>query len=1048
MKITFDHLQDNKVNHVVKGAETAVQNTGKNQGTKNVSGVLFGKAQDQQAYGKQAKSAQDVKDQAGLFSGEDYKNYMAVMSSTMSGEDFSSMIKEGVKPGKTQVGDAVTIMDHIKTVMAKSGVVVSGFNAGGDIPMEKLEAMAGNPAYAQSLANTFKENDVPLTEENVAEAMKQTELATEITGLSDSVKQYLIENDLELSVSDIYKAKFSAQSGGNNGKTGHYFSDDMNGYFGKQAQVTDYEGLNAQIEKIIKEAGLPVDENTKEQAKWLLDKGMLLTGENLEKLHRMEEMKFPMTREEALSHIAQALREGKQAQDADLSRDGIYKQAARIQETVAHVSDRALAQVMSSGEILNIRNLAGAQRQIDLAQASYGAQAIVQESGANVAEASDTTLLHAQRTLEEVRLQMTVSANIMLLKSDYAIDTAPLTELVEALKATEQKMAQTQGLSLPKAEAHDLFTDTMAKTAAIRQMPAAVIPRVMDVAEHLTLQRVYEEGRVLESDYKKAGESYEALMTAPRADLGDRLKDAFSNIDDILQDLDFEQTDDNRRSVRILAYNRMELTKENIVRVRAADADLKFLLDKMTPSATLQMIRDGINPLEETVNHLTDYFAEQENGLTQQAETFSRFLYEMEHSDQISPEERDTYMGIYRLIRQIEKGDGKAIGTIIANGQEMTFANLLSAVRTGQKRGVDQVIDDNFGLLEGVERKGTLISDQINRYYEVKASGLLEMMSPTVMSHHNVTMDTTWEELMEMSQMQEEPQQLQKAFLEEQLVLLRQDIAQEDQVVEMLIANRQPITPDNLHAGEKLMGRRGEMFRKIKEFAEKQDQADADIMQALDQMTEQFTEAAKAREAYEQVQQMVSEQLEDTMLSGEMGYLDIKALSSLSKQLSLAGNLAKEEHYELPAVIDGQLTSVNVHFRHEENSAGKGSVSILAELADGEKVMAELKIQGDFISGYMGCSSREKASRLMEKREDFMQKILSETGKSADINFVYSEEIKRNIYEGGHQAGKQMKTGVRDLGETERQTEEAQGRHTSAKELYRTAKAFIAMLEG
>ena len=1036
MKITFDHLQDNKINNPVKGTETAVHSTGKSQGTKNVSGVLFGKAQEQQAYGKQMKSAQDVKDQAGLFSGEDYKNYMAVMSSAMSGEDFSSMIKEGVKPGKTQVGDAVTIMDHIKTVMAQSGVVVSGFNAGGDIPMEKLEAMAGNPAYAQSLANTFKENDVPLTEENVAEAMKQTALATEITELSDSVKQYLIENDSELSVNEIYKAKFSAQTGKNSGKTGHYFSDDMNGYFGKQAQVADYDGLDAQIEKIIKEAGLPLDENTKEQAKWLLDKGMLLTGKNLEKLHRMEEMKFPMTREDALFHIAQALREGKQAQDADLSRDGIYKQAQAIKDMVDGILPEAVAHVVSEGEVLNIRNLSGAQRSIEAARMDVSFNA-------------EISVVHAQRTLEEVRLQMTVSANIMLLKSDYAIDTAPLTELVEALKAAEQKMAQTQGLSLPKAEENNLFTDTMAKTAAIRQMPAAVIPRVMGAAEHLTLQRVYDEGRVLESAYKKAGESYEALMTAPRADLGDRLKDAFSNIDDILQDLDFELTEDNRRSVRILAYNRMELTKENIVRVRAADADLKFLLDKMTPSATLQMIRDGINPLEETVNYLTDYFAEQENDLTEQAETFSRFLYEMEHSDQISPEERDTYMGIYRLIRQIEKGDGKAIGTIVANGQEMTFANLHSAVRTGQKRGVDQVIDDDFGLLEGVEQKGTRISDQINRYYEAKASELLDIMSPDVMSRHNVTMDTTWEELMEMSRMQEEPQQLQKAFLEEQLMLLRQDIAQEDQVVEMLIANRQPVTPDNLHGGEKLMGRRGEMFRKIKEFTEKQNQADADIMQALSQMTERFTEAAEAQEAYEQVQQIVSEQLEDTMLSGEMGYLDIKALSSLSKQLSLAGNLAKEEHYELPAVIDGQLTSVNVHFRHEgESSASKGSLSILAELADGEKVMAELKVQGDFISGYMGCSNREKATQLMEKREDFIQKILSETGKTADINFVYSEEIKRNIYEGAHQAGKQMKTGVRDLGETERQTEEAQGRHTSAKELYRTAKAFIAMLEG
>ncbi len=1049
MKITFDHLQEHTTNPIGKTAEMSPKSTMADKGvqnTKSISGVLLSKGQEQQAYGKQTKSAQEVKEQAGLLSGEDYKNYMAVMSSTMSGEDFSAMMEEGVKPGKTSVEDVVTIMDHIKTVMARSGVVVSGFNASGDIPMEKLEAMTGNAAYAQSLADAFKENDVPLTEENVAEVMKQTGLATEITGLSDSMKQYLIENDLELSVNEIYMAKFSAQSGkeaGPAGKTGSYFSDDLNGYFGKQAPETNYEGLSVQIEKVIKEAGLSVNEETKAEAKWILEKGMLLTGENMEKLHRMNEMQFPMTKEDVLSHIAQALREGKQAENADLSGHGIYKQAVAIKEAVDHISEKAVEKVVSEGEIFNIRNLTSAQREIDLAQASYSAQTV--ETAA--VGADEAAFVHAKRTMEEVRLQMTVSANVMLLRSDYSIDTTELTELVEQLKAIEQKMNMTQGLTLADEGKNSLYQDTMEKTAAIRQMPAAVIPRVMDVAEHLTLQRVYEEGRVLESTYKKAGESYEALMTAPRADLGDRLKDAFSNIDEILQDLEFEATEDNRRAVRILAYNKMELTKENILQVRATDADLTYLLDKMTPSATLQMIRDGINPLEETVAELTDYFTQQDGDLTSQAETFSRFLYEMEHSDQITPEERETYMGIYRLIRQIEKGDGKAIGTIVNNGQELTFANLLSAVRTGQKRGVNAVIDDDFGMLDGVEAKGTRISDQINHYYERKASQLLDRMSPVVMMQHHVTMDTTWDELMDMSQ--ETPEQMNKMYREEQLQLLRQDISADNETVEMLLANGQPITPDHLHGAEKLTGRRGEMFRKIKEFTEKQESADAEITEMLTQMKEHFTQAQEAQKAYEEMQETVNERLEQVMLSGEMGYLDIKALSSISKQLSLAGNLAKEENYELPAVIDGRLTSVNVRFRRDgADSAEKGSVSVSAELANGEKVMAELKIQGDVITGYMGCSSREKTAHFMEKREDFIRNILSETGKTADINFVYSEEIRFNYYEGGHQAGKQMKTGVKDLKETEIQTEEAQGRHTSAKELYQAAKAFLALLEG
>lgn len=1038
MKITFDHLQENNTQAVRAGGEqTGVKAAKAAESGASVSGILFGKGQEQQAYGKQTKSAQEVKDQAGLLDGADYKNYMAVMASSMSGEDFSALVEDGVKPGKTEVGDMVTIMDYIKTVMAKAGIVIEGFNGGGDIPMEKLEEMTGNAAYAQSMANAFAENDVPLTQENVTEAMKQSDLAMDITGLSDSVKQYLIENGSELTIDQIYMAKYSAQTKGAGAVKGAYFADDLNGYYGKTTEHTDVGVLSAQIEKVIQEAGLEVSAQTKAEASWLLEKGMLLTGDNLEKLHRMNEMEFPMTREDALSHIAQALREGKQAKEADLSQDGIYKQAEKIKEAVDAISPQAVEQVVAAGEPLNIRNLSGAQRSIDAAM-SVQVSVQMQSGGAEISVHMEANLVHAQRTLEEVRLQMTISANVMLLKSDYAIDTAELSELVEELKAAEQKMAQTQGLSLPKQEDHALFLDTMAKTSAIRQMPIAVLGRIVDISDRFTLSHVYEEGRILEATYKKAGESYEALMTAPRADLGDRISDAFSNVDDILKDLGFELTQDNRKAVRALAYNQMELTEEHITAVRSADAQLKYLLDKMTPSATLSMIREGIHPLEKSVQELTDYFMQQNNELTEAAESFSKFLYQMEQNDQITAEERDSYIGIYRLIRQIEKGDGKAIGTIVANGQELTFANLLSAVRTGQKKGISVTVDDDFGLLEKTENKGTRISDQINRYYETKAAELLEQMNPFVMAQGQVTMETTWDALMEMSP-SGDAQQSESAYRQEQLADLRNQLQAGGEAAEYLLSNGQPVTPDNLGAAEKFLKNRGEMFRGLTEmFADEEE-----LLAELDQVKEHFTDEQAAQEAYEQMQGKVSEHLEETMYTGQKGYLDIRAIAALSKQLSLAGNLAKEENYELPAVIDGQLTSVNVRFRKEAQGEAKNSVSVYAVLAGGEKITAELKVQGDTITGYMGCDSREKTAQLTAKKEDFIQNILSETGKTADINFVYSKEVK--TYETLREAGKPLRS-VNDL-QREDKSEEVQGRQASAKELYQTAKAFIAMLE-
>ena len=100
-------------------------------------------------------------------------------------------------------------------------------------------------------------------------------------------------------------------------------------------------------------------------------------------------------------------------------------------------------------------------------------------------------------------------------------------------------------------------------------MPAAVVLKVAklgtaSVEESVTLNELHKEGSILEKQYKAASETYEALMTAPRKDLGDKISKAFRNIDDILEDMGLESSDDNRRAVRILGYNSMEITKENI----------------------------------------------------------------------------------------------------------------------------------------------------------------------------------------------------------------------------------------------------------------------------------------------------------------------------------------------------------------------------------------------------------------------------------------------------------------------------------------------------
>ena len=110
-----------------------------------------------------------------------------------------------------------------------------------------------------------------------------------------------------------------------------------------------------------------------------------------------------------------------------------------------------------------------------------------------------------------------------------------------------------------------LFAETAGKVEQLGQVPAYVLG--IPDADVSTIEGAYEQGSQMKSALEKAGEQYETLMTAPRADMGDSIQKAFRNVDDILKDLGIEATEDNRRAVRILGYNGIDITEESILQM-------------------------------------------------------------------------------------------------------------------------------------------------------------------------------------------------------------------------------------------------------------------------------------------------------------------------------------------------------------------------------------------------------------------------------------------------------------------------------------------------
>lgn len=1030
MRITFDH---NTVTQNVDRAATAYRDTQTTRMDRAGDYALdiSGKVMDNNAYGGHGKTAEEVMQDAGAIDVATQTDFMTVMSNTMSEEDFARLQKEGYHPGDMDVEEVVTIVDKIKAALIKGGTEVTGYTD--DLDQDTLAQITGSDAFAAELAAQFRAHDIPLTEENIQAAKEAFERAMQLQEPGEGAMKYMVENRMEPTIDNLYMADHSAATDSHRQGYGYYAADNT-GYYAKKAEDYNWEQLRPQIDRVLEEAGLAVTEENVESAQWLIGVGVPLTAETMGALHEIEQAGQPWDQTKILAAVAAAISDGKQAGDANLA-DGRseLERAADYVESYGQISDEAVDLTVAEGKELNLRNLKKAQEKIDAGNVADMPQAVT-----------------ARRQMEEVRLMMTVEANRRLMARGYSIDTTELEALVEALKKLEQEQNQKLfGESDPTAAAGKaaLYDEVQQKTAEIPYLPAAVLVRYVGDENAFTLGSVYENGTALKSAYESARESYETLMTAPRADMGDSIRKAFRNVDDILTDMGLETSEENRRAVRILGYNSMDITDDNMDAVKKYDMELQQTIRRMTPAASLQAIRDGKNPLTMSIAELNQYLDESGAADTAKEEKFSKYLYKLEKSHAITEQEREAYIGIYRMFRQLEKTDDAAVGSLLKEGAQISFGNLLTAMRSTKKQGMDYRVDDGFSGVDGTMNTKS-ITDQIlsgfpalgqestgngsqtggqekqpsqqeESYYHMLAGQIADTMEPEAFAAAELTADMTMEAFADAMRQQTADASLEQSYRQEQLQSYRGLENVEEAVVQELLAYRQPVTANNLEAAQALRKKPGALYQKLQELegraSEGKEKAEA--------LIESLTGRESAQEAYEEMQETFSSLLDEAMDAPD-DYLDLRSLQSCKKQLALAGSFAREENYQIPVEINGELTAINLKVLHGQ---GSGKVNITAQTEEYGQITAKFSLKEHKVSGYVACESTEGTQWLRDRQEN-LEKALADPEENREAGSLV-------ILQGRELNGEEYKL-----------EEAADGAEEQTAQLYGIAKAFITAL--
>lgn len=835
-----------------------------------------------------------------------------------------AMNEDGIDVNNTDTKELVTVVEQIQIKLA---TYCDDFEATVDIDSEKVAEVLGQGAAAYDISKKMIESGMHPTKENVSEALKAYNTGMEsMKALSEDTKTYLLKNNLKPSIKNVYIAEHTGSSVINN----------------NELSQKEWQDIMPQVEKIINKAGMPVDEESLEMAKWLVDREIPLTEETLNKLFQLNKARDNFSSEFLMDRIVATMREGIKSTGTIITGQSLpWEEAVSAIETI----NRATPSVVmwwSHSEL------------------SYTLDGLREAENLDVSKTpvvEDDKFLKATRQLWEVRLMMTINAGRTIERSGIHINTLEISDLVDELRNYEknqvnEKLSEKQ---MPYSKEDIVKANaSLFEIMSLKQAPMVTLGRIAEenvVASAINI-------KTFAGDYitrfAKAGEAYEALATEIRMDLGDNISKAIKeSTENILEEMGLDHNRDNERAVKILAYNEMEITEERVDRVKAMDVAVNTLFEKLNPECTLKMIREGINPLETPVEELSEYLINMQQELMPKEEKFSEFLYRLDKKGGISAEEREKFIGIYSMVNRFNKDGMNAIGSLINQGLELNMGNLLTAYFSRRDKGMELLADDVTPIVH--------INDKVT-YYKNLFAKAGEKLTP---EHIDEMYDEMTPEEFAKKVIEEETDS--QPILEKQRMDYMKATELSSDVYKFVTDNHIFESLNNvLAAGEFLRDEKKVFSEYLKET--KEDAGEA-LLNALDNKDALLKE-------YDKLVENTRKILDNAHLTSK-SYVDMEALRMMGNQVSMVQSLSRQNYFCIP--FSGENTDGVIHLKVIESDDEQGIFSIKFGLKDGSKISIEGKVEKEAIRATILCQNDE-ATQSFEKDLNGLTKELNTAG--------------------------------------------------------------------
>ncbi|MDF2472891.1 MAG: hypothetical protein K0R21_673 [Anaerocolumna sp.] len=983
---------------------------------------------DQITYNKQEATGDYVKQQESDITSEEEQ--LENNGDRLTKEDYESITKEGISLEQYNIERLDRALTRIKSQRTVKSESLEQQVEELEVHREAVLNMAGGTGINRKIIERLEKADMPVTDANIARiagAVKMTNAAIQMT---DKAMSYMIKNQLEPTIQNVYKAQHSGS-----------YSPAIN------VSEETWNSIQGQANDIITEAGLENNNENITIAKWLFQNQLPLTEDNIYAVQDLNTVKEELNLDLVMDKAVKALSLGKPAETANLSSGN--SNAERIKKNIEAfhlISDEAIdiAVKGKSSELrteINLKELLKAQSEVTKSKintdqlsengsfTSETASSNLEQSALTEENSVDIASITVRRQLEEIRLKMTLEAGGQLNQRGLLLDTDSLSKIVEGLKELEDQyyrnLLQEGDVSINQ-DSIDFLKGSLEGAEQLKSMPAYILGSTLESRKIQTVGSLLEAGQGMKQSFESARTAYETLMTSPRSDMGDSIAKAFRNVDDILTSMDLETTAANERAVRILGYNQMEITEENIQNIKTYDQQVNDLFKNLQPAVTVTLIKNGINPINIPIDELNLQIQEIKDQLgVSKEEKYSKFLWKLEKEHGITEDEKKSYIGIYRLLNAVEKTHGAALGAVIKADQEINLNNLLTAVRTVKSGGVNADIDDSFGSLKEFTVNEPSITSQIQQGYHGAATernetidnkfeymnhllrDIMDEITPqklTDMGDIAKVLTMSAEKLYENMEQLPDNMTLEQEYWIQQTKEFQELTKDSGDALNLLKTFHLPNSIQNIQAAKDMLSTDQTIFKQWKKVMGKDnnilaDNSNAqfqpleDITSVTDQLIDAFNNPDTIAGTYQDIKDQVSKVQDSLYNSDIINPQEIWDLKRFNNGMALIQKLASRENYTIPIPVGDEITQVNVTILRNTEESGKVRMSVKSENLG--QVNIELSVKENVMKGLILADNRTGLDYLKSAREDIISAV-NEIG--FEVNQMnYGIDKKQNL---------------------------------------------------